>query len=113
MRHALLSFKSTVTNLLGNHGSSEYVEELLQSFPALGTHKFIKQIICSHLEYLLENCSDFSEEQEKLFHEEVTEPIGCQHACVVLPVPQEMLQMPNINENFREKFYFTIFFSSI
>uniref|UniRef100_UPI00358E4839 uncharacterized protein n=1 Tax=Myxine glutinosa TaxID=7769 RepID=UPI00358E4839 len=98
-RNAWLSFKSIVTNFLGNHRSPEYecvVEGLLQSFQALGARMSIKMhFLSSHLDYFPENCGDVSEEQGERFHQDIRVmeeryqgPMGCQHACRLLLVPQ-------------------------
>uniref|UniRef100_UPI00358FD4EB uncharacterized protein n=1 Tax=Myxine glutinosa TaxID=7769 RepID=UPI00358FD4EB len=74
-RNAWLSFKSIVTNFLGNHRSPEYecvVEGLLQSFQALGARMSIKMhFLSSHLDYFPENCGDVSEEQGERFHQDI------------------------------------------
>uniref|UniRef100_A0A6A7G1J7 Uncharacterized protein n=1 Tax=Hirondellea gigas TaxID=1518452 RepID=A0A6A7G1J7_9CRUS len=74
-RNAWLAFKSIVTNFLGNRRSPEYgrvVEELLQSFQALGARMSIKMhFLSSHLDYFPENCGDVSEEQGERFHQDI------------------------------------------
>ena len=75
VRNAWHSFKSIVTNFLGNHRSPEYecvVEGLLQSFQALGARMSIKMhFLSSHLDYFPENCGDVSEEQGERFHQDI------------------------------------------
>jgi hypothetical protein len=74
-RKAWISFKSIITNFLGNHRSPDYervVDELLQNFQALGARMSIKMhYLSSHLDYFPENCGDVSEEQGERFHQDI------------------------------------------
>lgn len=74
-KNAWVAFKSIVENFLGNHRSLEYervVEDLLQSFQALGARMSIKMhFLSSHLDYFPENCGDVSEEQGERFHQDI------------------------------------------
>jgi hypothetical protein len=74
-RNAWLTLKSIIKNFLGNHRSPEYehaVEELLQSYQALGARMSIKMhFLSSHLDYFPQNCGDYSEEQGERFHRDI------------------------------------------
>lgn len=74
-RRAWLSFRSVVTNFLGNRRSTDYehvVDELLQNFQALGANMSIKMhFLSSHLDYFPDNCGDYSEEQGERFHQDI------------------------------------------
>lgn len=69
------SFKSIISNFLGNHRSQEYervVNDLLNNYQALGARMSIKMhFLSSHLDYFPENCGDFSEEQGERFHQDI------------------------------------------
>lgn len=69
------AFKSIIQNFLGNHRSPDYeriVDELLQSFKALGARMSIKMhFLSSHLDYFPDNCGDLSEEQGERFHQDI------------------------------------------
>jgi hypothetical protein len=73
--NAWRAFKSIVQNFLGNHRSPDYedvVEELLQSFKALGARMSVKMhFLSSHLDYFPDNCGDVSEEQGERFHQDI------------------------------------------
>jgi hypothetical protein len=74
-RNAWLALKSIIKNFLSNHRSPEYehaVEELLQSYQALGARMSIKMhFLSSHLDYFPQNCGDYSEEQGERFHRDI------------------------------------------
>lgn len=69
------AFKSIVQNFLGNQRSADYervVEELLQSYKALGARMSIKMhFLSSHLDYFPDNCGELSEEQGERFHQDI------------------------------------------
>ena len=71
----LLTFKSIVTNFLGNHRSLEcqsVVDEFLKNFQPLGACMSIKMyFLSSHVDHFPVNCGDLSEEQGELFHQEI------------------------------------------
>lgn len=75
--NAWRAFKSIVQNFLGNHRSPDYelvVEDLLQSFKALGARMSVKMhFLSSHLDYFPANCGDLSEEQGERFHQDIRE----------------------------------------
>lgn len=60
-----------------NHRSQEYqqvAEDLLQSFQSLSARMSVKMLfLSSHLDYFIENCGDFSEEQGERFHQGIRE----------------------------------------
>lgn len=71
-RSAWQSPKSVISQFLGNRRSPEYeeiVEQLLENFRALGA-RMSKMMHClrSYLDYLPDNCGDFSEEQGERIH---------------------------------------------
>jgi len=74
-KNAWHAFKSIIQNFLGNHRSPDYehvVEELLQSFKAVGARMSIKMhFLSSHLDYFPDNCGDLSEEQGERFHQDI------------------------------------------
>lgn len=74
-KNAWCAFKSIIQNFLGNHRSPDYervIEELLQSFEAVGARMSIKMhFLSSHLDYFPDNCGDLSEEQGERFHQDI------------------------------------------
>ena len=69
------ALKSVIVNFFGNHSMSEYqkmIYELMENFRKLGARMSVKiYFLRSHLDYFLENCGDFYEEQGKCFHKDL------------------------------------------
>ena len=67
--------KSAASNFLGNNKCSEcvlIVQELMQSFKALGARMSVKMhFLRSHLDYFPDNCGYYSEEENKRFHQDI------------------------------------------
>ena len=73
---AWVSFKNVCINFLGKRRSQDYKEMvgvLMQSFQALVARMSIKMhFLHSHLDYFLENCGDYCEEQGEKFHQNIS-----------------------------------------
>lgn len=105
-RNAWLSFKSIVTNFLGNHRSPEYecvVEGLLQSFQAVGARMSIKMhFLSSHLDIFRKTVMS-ARSKENGFTRILVMEERYQGRWVLL-VPQETLQMRNGQKSLRKPF---------
>ena len=64
---AWISLNSVIVNFLGCHRNSQYqkvVDELMENFCQIGANMSVKiHFLRSYLDYFLENCGDFNEEQ--------------------------------------------------
>lgn len=73
---AFLSFKSVCENFLGNHRSENYEEickELVKNYFAAGCKMSYKlHIIDSHLDFFADDCSNYSDEMGKRFHQDIS-----------------------------------------
>ena len=74
-KRAWTSFRVVISNFLGKHRNPDYeeqVKELLESFRSLGARMFMKMhFLSSNLDYFLDNCGDYSEEQGERFHQDL------------------------------------------
>ena len=74
---AWISFNSVIANFLGYHRNSQYqkeVDELMENFFQIGASMSVKMhFLRSYLDYFLENCGDFSEEQGEHFHQDISD----------------------------------------
>jgi len=73
---AWLAFKSVVSNFLGNHKSSNYVQvvnNLLQCYKEMGCNMSLKiHFLHSHLDFFPANLGDVSDEHGERFHQEIS-----------------------------------------
>ena len=76
-RTAWEAFTSAVYNFLGNHKPDDYVQvvqALVNSFQELGCRMSVKlHFLDSHLQYSPDNLGDYSEQQGKRFHQDISE----------------------------------------
>ena len=74
---AWLSFGNVVKNFLGKNKADNYKEivaELIENYKNLGCNMSLKlHFLDSHLDKFPENLSDYSEEQEERFHQDMSE----------------------------------------
>ena len=74
---AWISFNSVIASFLGYHINSQYqkeVDELMENFFQIGESMSVKMhFLRSYLDYFLENCGDFNEEQGEHLHQDISD----------------------------------------
>ena len=74
---AWISLNFAIANFLGYHRNSQYqkeFDELMENFCQIGASMSVKMhCLRSYLDYFLENCGDFNEEQGKHFDQDISD----------------------------------------
>jgi hypothetical protein len=75
-KHAWEAFKLVVSNFLGNHKSSNYVQlvdSLLEAYGLMNCNMSLKMhFLHSHLDFFPANLGDVSDEQGERFHQDIS-----------------------------------------